>query len=230
MLKRAFVVFGHPNPKSYCGSLRDVTLKKLTSMGYEVAESDLYRMNFKAAITPEDYKVEKHKSDVNISDALKSTVQKNEIEPEIKQELDKVFAANYIIFIAPTWWGSFPAIVKGWLDRVLLKGAVFDVPDGIFKNGYLKGKKVLLVTTTGWRKDFFAKEGKIAAGQTIEENYWHVIEGAFSFCGMETLPVYPIHGVDSLKDAELKKTLDDFEKMLGNIEGLKPIHCPHLHD
>ena len=230
MLKRALVVFGHPNPQSYGGSLRDITLKKLASMNYEVAESDLYRMKFKPVITPDDYKAEKHKEDVNISDGLKKTVEKNETEPEIKQELDKVFAANYIIFIAPTWWGTFPAIVKGWLDRVLLKGAVFDVPDDIFKNGYLKGKKVLLVTSTGWGKGFFAKEGEIAGGQTIQENYWHVIEGAFAFCGMETLPIYPIYGLDSLKEAELKKTLDDFEKMLGNIENLKPIHCPLLHD
>jgi len=228
MEKTALVVFAHPNPKSYCGALRDITVQKLTSMGFKVIESDLYKMNFQAVFTLKEVNAEP-KEGVSVSEEMLKTVQAHKIESDVQVEIDKIQSASYIIFIAPTWWGTVPAILKGWFDRVLLKGAAFDVPYGVFEGGYFKGKKCLLVTSTGWPKDYFAKEGKGAGGQTIEENYWHIIQGVFSFCGMETLPIFACYGMDIADKEERIKVLNDYEEKLGSIEKQEVIKCPLLH-
>jgi len=230
MEKTVLVVFAHPNSKSFCGALRDITVQKLTAAGYKVIESDLYQMGFNPVFNLRDVGEDLPNKDISMSNDQKKVVEEHRVKADAQAELDKLNSASYIIFIAPTWWGTVPAILKGWFDRVLLKGAAFDVPDGIFDQGLLKGKKCMLVTTTGWPKEFFEKKGKMAGGQTIEENYWHIIEGVFAFCGMETLPLFVGYAMDSVDNELRKKTLTDYEKTLDNIEKLSPIYCPLLHD
>jgi len=229
MEKRALVVFAHPNPSSYCGALRDVTVQKLSSMGFNVIESDLYKMNFNPVFTLKDINIDQPKEGISISAEIKNTVEAHKVLPDAQAEIDKVLSVNYIAFIAPTWWGTVPAILKGWFDRVLLRGLAFDVPENVFQTGYLKGKKCLLVTTTGSPKEYFKKEGKMGGGQTIEENYWHIIQGVFGFCGMESLPIFSVHGMDMLKPEEREKILANYEKKLESIETQEVIRCPWLH-
>lgn len=230
MEKKALIIYAHPNAKSFCGSIRDLTIKQLETMGFTTIESDLYQMNFNPVLTFKDIKADTAQKGLSISDECKKVVETKQLEPDVQAEIDKINSASYLIFIAPTWWGSFPAILKGWFDRVLLKGAAFDVPDNVFEQGYLKGKKCMIVTTTGWTKDFFSKEGKIACGQTIEENYWHIVHGTFAFCGMETLPVFAFYGLDVVNAEEREKEIKRYEQALGDIEKAKTIPCPLLNN
>jgi len=229
MEKTVLVVFAHPNSKSFCGSLRDITMKKLQAAGYKVIESDLYQMGFDPVFNLKDIGENAANKEISMSNDQKHIVEEKKVKVDVQAEMDKISSAQYVIFIAPTWWGTVPAILKGWFDRVLLKGFAFDMPDKIFDQGLLKGKKCLLVITTGWQKEFFEKKGKIAGGQTIEENYWHIIEGVFAFCGMETLPLFVGYAMDSVENEMRKSTLDAYEQTLENIEKLQPINCPLLH-
>lgn len=57
-------------------------------------------------------------------------------------------AADFIITVCPLWWGSVPAILKGWFDKILIAGVAWDYTN-MFKNGLGKGKKVLNVFCIG---------------------------------------------------------------------------------
>jgi len=230
MIKKALVVFAHPNNKSYCASFRDLTLRKLNTMGFQTFESDLYKMKFNPVLNLMDVGINKSKEGIIITEELKRTVENKKLDHDVQSELEKVLAANYLIFIAPMWFGSFPAILKGWLEKVFVRGIVCDLPNDIYKGGYLRGKKCMIVTATGYSKEFYAKEGKGAGGQTIEENYWHIILHSFAFCGMETLPIYACYGMDFADEKLRKQYLVDYEKVLENIENLKPYHIPLLHE
>jgi len=229
-MKKAFVIFAHPNIKSYCGAFRDLTIRKMTEKNYTILQSDLYQMKFNPVLHLGDVNIQKPSSDIHLTEELKKSYEKHKLDPDVEAELEKIFAANYIFFVAPMWFGSFPAILKGWLERVLVRGAVSDLPDNIFKGGYLKGKKCIIVTTTGHPIEYYSHSGPKAGGQTIQENYWHIIEQSFAFCGMETLPLFVGYAMDSVDDEMRKKTLDDYEQTLENIEKLQPIHCPLLHN
>ncbi len=187
-MKKALVVFAHPNLKSYCGAFRDLSFNKLNSMGFQTVQSDLYQMNFNPILSLEDI-ASNHKKPFLYAQENKALNLKH-LKPDIQLELEKVLSSDYLIFIAPTWFGTFPAMLKGWFERVFVHGFVCYLPTDIFARGYLKGKKCLIVTTTGFGPEYYAKEGKEAGGQTIEENYWHVIEQIFAYCGMETLPMF----------------------------------------
>lgn len=230
MLKKALIVFAHPNPKSYCGALRDTAIQQFNKMGVRVLQSDLYQMNFNPVLTFTNYSIPKDTKNININEQVKKAVYDHTIDPMLQKEMDKAKAADYIIFIAPTWWGTFPAILKGWLERVLTPGVVADVPDNMYKKAYFLGKKSMIVTTTGFGKEYFSKEGKHSSNQTLEENYWHIINGVFAYCGMETLPIVACYGMDKSTDKQRKDHLEVLRKAIEDIEKTKPIYCPLLHD
>jgi putative NADPH-quinone reductase len=60
----------------------------------------------------------------------------------------KLKAADYIISIAPIWWGSVPAILNGYFDRVFAPGVTFAVANGKIK-GLFGGKKGLNIFSVG---------------------------------------------------------------------------------
>jgi NAD(P)H dehydrogenase (quinone) len=45
---------------------------------------------------------------------------------DVKQEIEKVIWASYIVVVTPYWWGGLPAILKGWFDRVFVAGLMWD--------------------------------------------------------------------------------------------------------
>jgi putative NADPH-quinone reductase/1,4-dihydroxy-2-naphthoate octaprenyltransferase len=70
------------------------------------------------------------------------------IEPDLQAAKDLILWANHVVFIYPTWWGTIPALLKGFLDRVLTAGFAFEEIEG--GTGYaplLRGKTAQLITT-----------------------------------------------------------------------------------
>jgi len=229
MMKTALVVFAHPSEKSYTASLRDTTVQKLKSLGLNVLESDLYKMKFNPVVNYQDFVADSDKEGLNVSDEMKKAYEKEKLEADIVEEIEKVQKSDYLFFIAPMWCGSFPAMMKGWLERVMLRGSAFDFPHNYFEKGYLKGKKSIIITTTGAPKEFFQKHGDHTSGQTIDENYKHLMV-AFSFMGMETLPVFAGYGIENVSNSERKNYIHELEEYLGKIEQITPYANPELSE
>jgi NAD(P)H dehydrogenase (quinone) len=115
---RALVVYCHPTGDSFTAAVRDAVLGKLRAAGAETRLTDLYADGFRPVLTPAEWQgyldcpanrgpVDRHCADVQWCDTL--------------------------IFIYPTWWYGLPAMLKGWLDRVLLPDVAFLMPDGVNK-------------------------------------------------------------------------------------------------
>lgn len=71
-----------------------------------------------------------------------------EVEPDISRSRQLISWANHIVFIYPTWWGTIPALLKGFFDRVLVAGFAFEETEG--GTGYeplLRGRTAELITT-----------------------------------------------------------------------------------
>src|SRR4029079_4648856 len=68
--------------------------------------------------------------------------------PEIQREQERVRAADLLVLQFPLWWGSVPAILKGWFDRVLAYGFAY-VDGRRFDTGLFKGRRALFSVTTG---------------------------------------------------------------------------------
>jgi NAD(P)H dehydrogenase (quinone) len=108
MTGTALVVFAHPVPLSFTEAMRDRVLLGLSTAGWTVDEIDLYADSFDPCITAAE--IAGHPSpDATIDD-----------------HIERLLAATAVVFVHPTWWGGQPAIVKGWLDRVLSRPAGVD--------------------------------------------------------------------------------------------------------
>ncbi len=112
---RALVVYCHPNAESFTRAVRDTVLERLQAVGAEIRTADLYAEDFDPSLSATELACyEQHPQNC----------------APVRTHTDNVKWCNTLIFVYPTWWYSVPAPLKGWLDRVLLPGVAFVMPEG----------------------------------------------------------------------------------------------------
>src|SRR5262249_50777953 len=122
---RALIVFANPESDSFNGRLRTVATRTLAELGYETEVSDLYAQNFDPVEGPRQYPSRGNVNRFNAQSEQESAAVRNCIGADIRAEIEKLDRADLLILQYPMWWYSVPAILKGWLDRVLVYGSVY---------------------------------------------------------------------------------------------------------
>lgn len=110
---RALIVHAHPNPESYNRAILETVQDRLTQIGAEQRLIDLYGTDFSPALSREEL-------------ARYEDTSRNQGGTE--QHCADLLWCDTLIFVYPTWWYGLPAILKGWLDRVLVPGVAFEMP------------------------------------------------------------------------------------------------------
>lgn len=112
---KVFIIYAHENPMSLCGNLKDRTIKLLQENNIYFKLSDLYAQKFNPIISWEDYVNMNAAKEIpfNLENYQKIGSDLNAFSKDISAELDKFLEADFLIFIAPMFWSSFPAIMKG---------------------------------------------------------------------------------------------------------------------
>ncbi len=130
---RVMVILGHPDKKSFNYAIAETAVEVLRTGGHEVVFHDLYREKFPPVIPARE-------------------IPRNVKLPKIiSQHCTEISEADGIIVVHPNWWGQPPAIVKGWIDRVLRPGVAYTFAEGNSGDGELIGllkAKALLVFNT----------------------------------------------------------------------------------
>lgn len=138
------VVIAHPIENSLCKYLAQQTINHLESRGYQLTIKDLYASNFDPVLN-QDERASYY------SDKFDDT--------QLAEEIETLKQAESLVLIFPTWWFSFPAILKGWFDRVWAPGHVYDHASdlGPLKARLTNLKEMKVVTTLGspWWVDYF---------------------------------------------------------------------------
>jgi len=209
------IVFAHPEPESLNGSLKDLAVDTLTEEGHQVQVSDLYAMKWKAVLDRDDFTERMNPELFNPIMEQLNAVKKEAIPLDIKEEMDKVRWADVIIFQFPIWWSNFPAILKGWVDRVFFNGFAFNAVEmKLYDKGPFKGKKAMLSFTTGAPRELYTDEGPHGEIETLINYFNHVL---FEFVGMEALPYFAIFGPGTMSEEQREVELDRFQEVIKNI-------------
>lgn len=111
---RALVVYCHPSPASFTAAVRDVVLDKLEAAGAEITLLDLYAEGFAPVLERGEWEA-----------YLEGPAEDAPVGPHVAA----LRACDTLIFVYPTWWYGQPAMLKGWLDRVLLPEVAFRLPE-----------------------------------------------------------------------------------------------------
>ena len=111
---RALVVYCHPESGSFNAAICSLVCAKLREAGYELRLRNLYAENFQPVLTRQEW----HDY---LDPALNTAT--------VTWDIEALRWCNTLIFIYPTWWYGPPAMLKGWLDRVLVPEVAFLMPD-----------------------------------------------------------------------------------------------------
>ncbi|OOF85829.1 NAD(P)H-dependent oxidoreductase [Rodentibacter ratti] len=196
------IIFAHPNSKGSFGrAVADCVAKTSQSLGVETQFRDLYTLNFDPIISFEELQ------------AVNSGI----IPEEVKYEHDLIRQADLITLVYPLWWMGFPAILKGYLDRVLSHGFAYKTENGE-SVGLLKGKQMQQFITLGSNVEKYKEFG-------IDKSLDHcLVNGLFNYCGIENV-TYELFGDLHLIDDTARHAMLDIveqktqEKLTALLKG-----------
>jgi putative NADPH-quinone reductase len=128
------VILAHPNKSSFNHAIAEAAVKALKQNGHEVYFHDLYEEKFDPILPGEEIP-----KDVPLTQ-------------DIAKHCAEIAEADGIIVIHPNWWGQPPAILKGWIDRVIRPGVAYefleeDFGEGV-PNGLLKARAAIVFNTS----------------------------------------------------------------------------------
>lgn len=158
------IVLGHPDNSSFNHAIAQTCKNRLIANGHTVIFNDLHKDKFDPIIDTNE--IPKH----------------GQIDNEIKKHCDDLVKSDGIIIIHPNWWGQPPAIMKGWIDRVIRPGIAYEFTEGDNGEGtpigLLKAKVGLVINTSNtseYRENNIFKDPL----ETIWKNC------IFDFCGVK---------------------------------------------
>ena len=133
-MTNALVLFAHPCGESFSSSLHDVVIETLKARGWAIDDLDLYADNFSPVLTEAERRGY-HEEPSNI-------------EP-VKAYVERLRSADALVLVFPVWNFGYPAILKGFFDRVFLPGVSFNLVDGHVRPNLANITKLAAVTTYG---------------------------------------------------------------------------------
>jgi putative NADPH-quinone reductase len=136
---RVLVLHAHPVAESFNGALHRLILERLAARGHEVDDCDLYAEGFDPRLTREE-RLAYHDTAINTA--------------PVREHVERLRRAEALVLCFPVWNFGFPAILKGYFDRVFLPGVSFEIVDGRVRPALQHLTKVATVTSYGgprWR-------------------------------------------------------------------------------
>ena len=134
------VLLAHPRPGSLNHAVAERICNTLTRAGQPVRFHDLYAERFDPVLTAE----EAYTSGTQAEEFLATAT-----DPLIRQHREELREAAGLVAVHPNWWGKPPAILSGWLDRVLVPGVAYRLPDaGGAPQSLLTLRRLLVVNTS----------------------------------------------------------------------------------
>ena len=189
-MKKIFLVYGHYNDNSFNAAIRDEFIKESKSKGNQVDVVDLYKEKFDPVFAGE------------------------EANQEVLDHRKRIEESDTIVLIAPIWNFRMPAIVEGWIDKVLAPPWAFRFKQLVGNYGYpignLKDKKAIIFCTYGSPRlaitTFF-----------LNLPIRRLKRGVFHMCGIYNIVYRRYFAVPFVTDAKRQEFLNDVRKTANNL-------------
>ncbi|MGF9906180.1 NAD(P)H-dependent oxidoreductase [Brevibacillus porteri] len=182
------VIIGHPDPESYSSALAHAYMKGAASKAAQIRTIDLSQISF----------------DPNLKYGYRK---RTELEDDLKEAQDLIRWADHLVIVYPTWWGTMPAILKGFFDRVLLPGFAYKYREGSsLWDKLLTGKTahvIVTMDTPSWyNRLIYWQAGHLVIKRNI-----------LKFCGIKPVKVTEISGVNASAEEKRKKWLEKVKQL-----------------
>lgn len=182
-MKKVLIIDGHPDDKSFCQGLAKAYFTGAVAAKNDVKTLSLRELNFELSLR-NGYRV----------------IQ--ELEDDLKKSQELIAWAEHVVIVYPIWWGSMPALLKGFLDRVLLPGFAFKYrKNSPLWDKLLKGRSAHIIVTS-------------------DAPYWYNLvaylgapyramkKGVLEFCGFSPVKMTSIGSVKNLNGKKREQWLN----------------------
>ncbi|MDW3181950.1 NAD(P)H-dependent oxidoreductase [Roseobacter sp.] len=157
-MTRALVLFAHPCAESFSAALHDCVIKRLHARGWDVDDCDLNAEGFSPVLTAVERRTY-HDAGHNIA--------------PVADYVARLRQAEALVLVFPVWNFGYPAVLKGFFDRVFLPGVSFTLQNGKVMPNLTHIRKLAAVTTYGGTRlrAFMAGD---PPRKTVTRAVWHV--------------------------------------------------------
>jgi NAD(P)H dehydrogenase (quinone) len=131
---RVLVLYAHPVDTSYCSALHERVVASLREGGHEVDDCDLHAEGFDPVLSRGE-RLRYHDVRANTSG--------------VARYVERLKFADALVIVSPVWNFGFPAILKGFFDRVFLPGVSFSLDEGRSRGELRNIGRVVMVTSYG---------------------------------------------------------------------------------
>jgi NAD(P)H dehydrogenase (quinone) len=167
---RHAVVLAHPDPHSFNAAIAHAYCQAVEAAGQEAILRDLYAMNF----------------DPVLKNGERPDRKEFHLSPDVRAELDILRGTNVVVFIFPIWFGMPPAMLVGYVDRVLGAGTTVRQLQERSGEGLLGKGHLCTITTSGASEDWLDAQGQTEALRALSGTY---LFRAFAMQSSETLQI-----------------------------------------
>ncbi len=187
-MKKILVINGHPDKESFCFALAESYKRGADSAGADCKLVHLVDLQFNPVLTFGYRKV-------------------SELEPDLVMMQEEILAADHLVFVYPNWWSTFPALLKGFVDRIFLPGFAFKYHDkNPFWDKLLTGKTARLIVTMDTPTWYYWLINKNAGHNAMKT-------GVLEFCGIKPVKISVFTTVKSSDDKKRKQWLEEVEAL-----------------
>lgn len=221
---KVLIVHAHPEPQSFTAALRDLARETLQGQGHEVQVSDLYAMNWNPVASAADFTERANPDYLVYALEQREGVKGGQLAADIQAELDKLLWADLLILNFPLYWFSVPAMLKGWIDRVLVSGVCYG-GKRFYDQGGLAGKQALVSLTLGGREHMF---GEGAIHGPLQDMLRPLLRGTLAYVGLQVLEPFVAWHVPYISHEAREDFLRAYQQRLEGLEQEQPLVFPRL--
>jgi NAD(P)H dehydrogenase (quinone) len=185
------LIYCHSNPKSFTHAMFQTIFNSLKSRNVEVQVIDLYAEHFNPVLLVDETH---RRRDLHL-------------DPQTAVYRKMIEEADHLIFFYPVWWHGFPAILKGFIDRVIASDFVYsfkEKPKGsLFPKGLMPDKKISC---------FYSLDAPFLVA-LLDPGWLAIKHGLFKYCGFRNVRRFYRSGLKHLTDLKRKQWLIQCEKI-----------------
>ncbi|MEI5998194.1 NAD(P)H-dependent oxidoreductase [Paraburkholderia bengalensis] len=224
-MARVHVVHAHPEPRSFCTAMAHEARHQLTLRGDDVSFSDLYALDFDPVVRATDFPERANSDYLVYALEQRHALEHGAIASEIQREVDALLTSDTLMLVFPLYWFSVPALVKGWIDRCFLSGALYG-GKRIYGRGGMVGKRAVVGVTLGGREHMFGPAG--IHGELASGMLRHLLQGTLGYVGYEVLEPFFAWHVPYCSPDQRAETLVRWRDFINELDKQPSMTMPRL--
>ena len=195
---KTLIVYNHPYEGSFCNAILKAVQRGLKKGGHTCKVINLDKDNFDPVMRAKDLK-----AFAELGRGIESALMN--LDPTVFRYKKKLEWADHIVMIFPIWWMSMPAMMKGFVDKVIFPGVAYDMDNGRLVSRLASLKQVTVISTMNTPADIY----RDMFGNSLEGS---LIKGTFNQIGIHDVRWICLEMVKQSGDEKRWLWLDEIEK------------------